>query len=82
VIALACYKLKMTPAEAIMATTINAAHSIQSAHEIGSLEVGKKANITIFNATDYRFLGYRLGVNTVEAVIKNGRVVVNDNHLA
>ena len=82
VTALACYKLKMTPAEAIMATTINAAHSIQSAHEIGSLEVGKKADITIFNAHDYRFLGYRLGVNMVETVIKNGRVVVKDGHLA
>jgi imidazolonepropionase len=82
VTALACYKLKMTPAEAIMAATINAAHSIQNAHEIGSLEVGKKADITIFNATDYRFLGYRLGVNMVDTVIKNGKVVVRDGHLA
>ncbi len=81
VTALACYKLKMTPAEAIMAATINAAHSIRNAHEIGSLEVGKKADITIFNAKDYRFLGYRLGANMVETVIKNGRVVVNDGHL-
>jgi imidazolonepropionase len=81
VTALACYKLKMTPAEAIMAATINAAHSIRNAHEIGSLEVGKKADLTIFNAKDYRFLGYRLGVNMVETVIKNGRVVVNDGHL-
>ena len=82
VTALACYKLKMTPAEAIMAATINAAHSIQNADAIGSLEVGKKADITIFNATDYRFLGYRLGVNMVDTVIKNGRVVVGDGHLA
>ena len=82
VIALACYKLKMTPAEAIMAATINAAHSIQNAHEIGSLEAGKKADITIFNAKDYRFLGYRLGVNMVDTVIKNGKVVVNDSRLA
>ncbi|MGP8071185.1 MAG: imidazolonepropionase [Candidatus Bathyarchaeia archaeon] len=81
VTALACYKLKMTPAEAIMAATINAAHSIRNAHEIGSLEIGKKADITIFNAKDYRFLGYRLGANMVETVIKNGRVVVNDGHL-
>jgi imidazolonepropionase len=81
VAALACYKLKMTPAEAIMAATINAAHSIRNAHEIGSLEAGKKADITIFNAKDYRFLGYRLGANMVETVIKNGRVVVNDGHL-
>ena len=82
VIALACYKLKMTPAEAIMAATINAAHSIQNAQEIGSIEIGKKADITILNAKDYRFLGYRLGGNMVDTVIKNGRVVVDDGHLA
>lgn len=82
VTALACYKLKMTPAEAIMAVTINAAHSIQEASEIGSLEVGKKADITIFNVKDYRFLGYRLGANMVETVIKDGRVAVDDGHLA
>ncbi len=82
VIGLACYKLKMTPAEAIMAVTINAAHSIQEASEIGSLEVCKKADITIFNAKDYRFLGYRLGMNVAETVIKNGRVVAKDGHLA
>jgi len=82
VTALACYKLKMTPAEAIMAATINAAHSIQRSDSIGSLEIGKKADITIFNATDFRFLGYRLGVNMVDTVIKNGRVVVRDGHLA
>jgi imidazolonepropionase len=81
IIALACYKLKMTPAEAIVAATINAAHSIRRAHEIGSIEVGKKADITILNATDYRFLGYRLGLNMVDSVVKNGRVVVRDSHL-
>jgi len=81
VTALACYKLKMTPAETIMAATINAAHSIQNADEIGSLEAGKKADITIFNAKDYRFLGYSLGTNMVETVIKNGKVVVDHGHL-
>ncbi len=82
VIALACYKLKMTPAEAIIAATINAAHSIQEAKEIGSIEAGKRADLTILDAKDYRFLGYRLGGNMVETVIKNGRVVVDDGHLA
>lgn len=76
VIALACYKLKMTPAEAIVAATINAAHSIRRAHEVGSLEVGKRADIVIFNATDHRFLGYRFGTNLVDTVVKNGIVVV------
>lgn len=81
IIALACYKLKMTPAEAIIAATINAAHSIRRAHEIGSIESGKKADIVILDATDYRFLGYSLGLNMVDTVVKNGRVVVRDSHL-
>lgn len=81
IIALACYKLKMTPAEAIMAATMNAAHSIRRAHEIGSIEAGKKADITILNAADFRFLGYRLGLNMVDSVVKNGKIVVRDGHL-
>jgi len=81
VIALACYKLKMTPAQAVIAATINAAHSIRRANEIGSLEVGKKADMVVFDAEDYRFLGYRLGVNMVDTVVKNGRVLVSDGRL-
>lgn len=81
VIGLACYKLKMTPAEGIMASTINAAHSLLRARDIGSLEVGKKADIVIFNVPDYRFLGYQLGSNLVHSVLKNGRLVVNDCRL-
>jgi imidazolonepropionase len=76
VIALACYKLRMTPAEALTASTINAAHAVQRAREIGSLEVGKKADILILDAYDYRFLGYRLGKNMVDTVVKHGKVVV------
>jgi imidazolonepropionase len=81
VISLACYKLKMTPAEAIVASTINAAHSLLRASEIGSIEVGKKADIVIFNAPDYKFLGYQLGSNLVHSVLKNGRQVVSDTRL-
>jgi len=78
IIALACYKLRMTPAEAIMASTINAAHAIRRGHEIGSIEVGKKADILILDADDYRFLGYRFGRNVIDSVVKNGHVVVED----
>jgi imidazolonepropionase len=81
VIALACYKLKMTPAEALMAATINAAHSIRKSHEIGSVEDGKMADLVIFNAPDYRFLGYRFGANMIDTVVKNGKVVVRDGAL-
>ena len=81
VLALACYEMKMTPAEALMAATINAAHSIQRANEIGSIETGKNADIVIFDVPDYRFLSYRLGTNLVNMVVKNGKVVVRDGRL-
>jgi len=81
VIALACRMMRLTPAEALSAATINAAHSLRKAHMIGSLEVGKKADIVIFKVPNYRFLGYRFGVNLVDKVIKNGRLVVDDGKL-
>ena len=81
VIALACRMMRLTPAEALSAATINAAHSLRKAHMIGSLEVGKKADIAIFKVPNYRFLGYRFGVNLVDKVIKNGRLVVDDGRL-
>ncbi|MEM2675973.1 MAG: imidazolonepropionase [Candidatus Bathyarchaeia archaeon] len=78
VIAFACHFMRMTPAEAITAATINAAHAIGRASEVGSLEVGKKADIVILNAPNHAFLGYRFGVNLVDKVIKNGRTVVDE----
>lgn len=81
VLALACYKLKMTPAEALTAATINAAHSIRKANEIGSIEAGKKADILVLSAPDYRFLAYRLGLNMVDTVVKNGKIAVRNGRL-
>ena len=78
VIAFACYFMRMTPAEAITAATINAAHAIGKAHEVGSLEVGKKADIIVLNVPSHMFIGYRFGVNLVDKVIKNGRLVVDE----
>jgi len=80
-IALACYCMRMTSAEAIVAATINAAHAIGEADRIGSLDPGKRADIVIMNAPNHRFLGYKFGVNLVETVIKNGKVVVEDQRL-
>jgi imidazolonepropionase len=80
-IALACHFMRMTPAEAIVAATINAAHAICEASSVGSLEPGKKADITIIDAPNHRFLGYKFGVNLVETVIKNGEIVVQDHRL-
>jgi imidazolonepropionase len=74
VIALACRAMKLTPAEAIAATTINAAHAIRRADTIGSIEVGKQADMLILSVPDYRHLGYRYGTNLVKQVIKRGRV--------
>ncbi len=77
VIALACYFMKLTPAEAIIATTINAAHAINRAKEVGSIEVGKKADVIVLDVPNHKFLGYRFGVNLVDKVMKNGRIVVD-----
>jgi len=77
-ITLACHQMKMTPAEAISATTINAAHAIHRAHEAGSLEVGKKADAIVLNIPNHRFLGYHFGINLVDKVFKEGKIVVDD----
>ncbi len=77
VISMACYLLRMTPAEATCAATINAAHAVCRAHEVGSLEVGKRADVVVLNAPSHLFLGYSYGVNLVEKVIANGRLVLD-----
>lgn len=72
---LAVLQMKMTTEEALVASTINAAHAIERAHEIGSLEVGKKADIVIFDAPNHKFFPYHYGVNLAEKVFKNGGLV-------
>ena len=81
VIALACYHMKLSPAEALTAATINSACAIQRQDEIGSLEIGKKADIVIFDVPNHDFLPYHFGVNLASKVIKNGKIVV-DNDLS
>ncbi|MDN5374982.1 MAG: imidazolonepropionase [Thermacetogenium sp.] len=76
VMGLACRQLKMRPAEVITAVTINAAHAVGRAAAVGSLEVGKKADMVIFDAPNHLYLMYRFGTNLVETVIKNGKVVI------
>jgi imidazolonepropionase len=73
--ALACRQMGMTPAETIVASTINAAFAIGRGHEVGSLEVDKKADLIILDIADYRHLAYRFGTNPVHAVIKAGHLV-------
>jgi imidazolonepropionase len=74
VIALACRAMKLTPAQAIAASTINSAHAIRRDDTIGSIEVGKQADMLILSVPDYRQVGYRYGTNLVKQVIKRGRV--------
>jgi len=77
IIVLACYNMKLKPSEALTASTINAACAIQRQDKIGSLEIGKKADINIFNVPNHQFLAYQFGGNLISKVIKNGKIVVD-----
>ena len=72
--ALACRYMRLTPAQAIAASTINAAQAIGRAQAVGSLEEGKQADMLILSVPDYRHLGYRFGTNLVQTVIKKGHL--------
>ena len=75
VASLACLQMKMLPAEAVNAITINAAHSLERGKLVGSLEVGKQADVIILDMPTYQYLPYHLGSNTVETVIKKGKII-------
>ena len=74
-IQLACFNMKMNPAEAICASTINAACAIGRNNDIGSLEVGKQADVIIMNCQNHLYLPYHFGINHVELVIKKGCII-------
>jgi imidazolonepropionase len=73
-IALSCRYMGLTPAQAIAASTINSAHAIRRSTTVGSIEVGKQADMLVLSVPDYRHLGYRYGTNLVKQVIKRGQV--------
>ncbi len=77
IIAMACHFMHMMPSEAITAATVNAAYAVNRAGEVGTLEVGKRADIVVLNVPNHKSLGYRFGVNLVDKVIKNGRLAVD-----
>lgn len=76
VIALACERLGLTPAEALVAATVNAAYAMGLGGEAGSLEPGKRADFLILDAPSYTHLPYRTEGNLVDTVVKDGWVVV------
>ncbi|HPS32790.1 MAG TPA: imidazolonepropionase [Anaerolineaceae bacterium] len=76
--ALACRYLKLTPAEALAASTINAAAALGLADLLGSLSPGKQADLIILKVPDARMLSYRYGTNLVSTVIKKGAVYPAD----
>jgi imidazolonepropionase len=75
ILSLACSQLRMSPAEAIAAATINAAYSLRCAERIGSLEVGKQADIAVFDVDDCREIPYYFGVNKCWMTLKKGQPV-------
>ena len=74
ILALACRKMGLTPAQAIAAATINAAAAIQREEQLGSIEIGKQADLLVLKVSHYHHLGYRFGTNLVSKVIKRGKI--------
>jgi imidazolonepropionase len=75
ILSLACSQMRMSPAETITAATINGAYAAGRGDVVGSLEVGKQADLAIMDVSDYREIPYYFGMNHCVAVIKKGRVV-------
>lgn len=74
-LALAITRMRLTPEEAITAATINAAYATGYGHMIGSLEVGKRADVLVLNLSDYREIARQFGINHVGMVIRDGNIV-------
>ncbi len=74
-LALACRKLKLTPAEALVASTINAAHVLGLADKVGSIEVGKRADLLIWDETDERALAYEFATTPPATIIAAGKIL-------
>jgi imidazolonepropionase len=73
VMAIACRYQHLLPAEALNAGTINAAYAVGQGSRLGSIEVGKQADLLLLAAADYRQLAYQFGHNLVERIIKRGQ---------
>jgi imidazolonepropionase len=80
ILSLACTQMKMTPAEAIVAATINPAYSLRVHDRVGSLEVGKYADLAAFDVASYREIPYYFGVNLCSLTMKRGAIIHSKKH--
>lgn len=76
ILTLACLNLGMSPAEALVGATINAAHAIARGHDRGSVEPGKRADLVVWDAPSWRYLPSHFGVSLVDSVIVGGQLVI------
>jgi imidazolonepropionase len=81
-LALARLRMGLTPAEALVAATINAAHAVGRARQVGSLEPGKQADFLIADVPSFRDLAHHLGVNLVSVTVKRGKVLAKAPEVA
>jgi imidazolonepropionase len=74
VLSLACTQMKMSPAEAIAAATVNGAYALRLSHRKGSIEPGKDADLAIFEVEDYREIPYWVAASRCAGVIIGGQL--------
>lgn len=72
---IACTQMRLTPEEALTACTLNAAAALNLSSTVGSIEVGKRADLILADLPDYRFLAYHFGINPIVTTIKNGTIL-------
>lgn len=77
----ACMGMKLLPEEILKCMTINAAYAVNRAPAIGSIEVGKNADLVVFDAPNLDYIVYHFGINHVDQVVKNGRLAVDHGQL-
>jgi imidazolonepropionase len=82
VVALACLRMGLTPAEAISASTINGAYALGCAETLGSLEPGKSADLLLLEVSDYRELARQFGANLVRLTMKRGKPIYKAGEVA
>jgi imidazolonepropionase len=75
IMSLACTQMRMTPAEALAASTIDGACALRRADRVGSLEAGKQADLIVMDVDDYREIPYYFAVNHCAMTVKRGRIV-------